>query len=147
MKESIKVINYIGNIDKDKITNDLDNITDQKLWLRISSLKDEAFIRDIAMRFDVHYLLIDDVINQTHQAKFEQYDNYSMIILKCIHEIDGELDTSQFSMIFGKDFLITFEHEKNKGITAYTENPAKLKNSVERIVYDLIDRTDRKSVV
>ena len=142
MEELIKVINYKKDTDISQIFNCTDSTPGygKKLWLRITSLEDKTFLMDIAERFGVHSLLIDDAINQRHQAKFEQYDNYSMVILKCIHETDGELDTSQFSMIFGKDFLITFEHEENSDISSYTKNPSKLKNSIERVIYDLIDR-------
>lgn len=111
----------------------------QDLWLRITSLDEPSFLLTVGEYFGIHKLLIEDISNPGHQSKFEQYEEYSIIIIKIINEIDDEINTLQFSMIFGTNFLITFGEHSSPQITSYI-NSIKGKQSIDRTVYDLLDQ-------
>src|SRR5262245_61477062 len=75
-------------------------------WINVDGLNDKRIIQQIAQRFKLHSLLIEDVCTE-HQPKVEEYEDYLFFTLKMLYQIkDGVIDYEQISFVLGKDFLL-----------------------------------------
>jgi magnesium transporter len=77
-------------------------------WLNVDGLGDEAVLREIGQRFELHRLALEDVVNTHQRAKVEQYDKHLFIVLR-MALIADHLETEQLSLFLGKGFVLTFQ--------------------------------------
>ncbi len=80
-------------------------------WLNINGLHDVDMIGDIGKAFDLHPLVVEDILNTGQRPKIEVFDTYIYIALKMIR-FDAETDTvsnEQLSIVLGEHFLLTFQ--------------------------------------
>lgn len=86
------------------------------LWLNLDGLHDVDLISDMGKKFNLHHLLLEDVLNTHHRPKMEEFDNYLFFTLKHleINKKDQNLSSQQISLVLGKDYVLTFrESETN----------------------------------
>ncbi len=87
--------------------------TDTVSWLNINGLHDVEFIGEVGRIFDLHPLVLEDILNTGQRPKIEDFDSYIFIVLKMIH-YDSKTKTlhnEQLSIILGEKFLITFQEK------------------------------------
>jgi magnesium transporter len=68
-------------------------------------------IRTLGERFDLHPLVLEDVLSTGQRPKFEDFDDYIFMVLKTLHAGDesGHISTEQISVVVGGNFVITFQ--------------------------------------
>ena len=72
-------------------------------WINIDGLHDVGIIERIGKRFDLHPLVLEDILHTDQRPKIEDFENYLFIILKMLFTVEGSrmINTEQFSMILG----------------------------------------------
>ncbi|MBN2460769.1 MAG: magnesium/cobalt transporter CorA [Candidatus Cloacimonetes bacterium] len=93
----------IKNIENDKVN-----------WINVSSLEDKEIIAAICDRFDLHPLLLGDILNTEHLPKVEEYDKYIFFTLKMLKH-KGSISRvvkEHVSFVIGNNFLISFQEEE-----------------------------------
>ncbi len=117
-EESVKlqVLGYDENKLIDKELSSVDEILSLKedcsvTWLNVTGVHDEAIIRTIGQRFDIHPLVLEDIADTTRRPKFEEYDDYLFIVLKMINmeNTTNDIVMEQVSLIVGRDYVISFQ--------------------------------------
>lgn len=92
--------------------NNRDQITlDSTLnyWIRVDGLSDTEAIRSIANKFNLSFLLAQDILNVSHPTKIEEYDDFIISILKYFEkDLDSDYQPLQIASVIGSNFLITF---------------------------------------
>ncbi|MFU8770587.1 MAG: CorA family divalent cation transporter, partial [Desulfotignum sp.] len=85
--------------------------TGSKTWINVNGLHDAETIGDIGQVFDLHPLVIEDILNTGQRPKMDDYDAYLFIVLKMIrYDKDTRmLINEQLSMVMGDNFLLTFQ--------------------------------------
>lgn len=80
-------------------------------WLDIEGLSDIALIEEVGRKFDLHNLLLEDVLNTTHRPKLEIFDNGKLLIAKMmtLNKEDMTINTEHVSFILAQNTLITFQ--------------------------------------
>lgn len=80
-------------------------------WLNITGIHDVELIQKIALHYKLHILLVEDILNTTQRAKFEEYEDYMYLVLKMLHfdEKTESLESEQVSIVLFNDKLITFQ--------------------------------------
>jgi len=80
-------------------------------WLNLYGLHDTAMIREIGNAFDLHPLVLEDILNTGQRPKMEDYDQYLYFVLKMLRydQETGTIQSEQLSMVLGTSFLITFQ--------------------------------------
>ncbi len=80
-------------------------------WLNVEGLDDTALIAQIAERYQLHPLTVEDILNVGQRPKVDEFDNYLFIILKTLTWDPKQLifAIEQLSIIIGKDFLLSFQ--------------------------------------
>ncbi len=80
-------------------------------WINVDSVSDFALLQSIGSVFNLHELTIQDITNTEHRVKHEDFGHYLLIILKMLefNRADKSILTEQLSIVFGKNYLITFQ--------------------------------------
>lgn len=124
------------------------NNTDSITWINIDGIHDVNFIKSIGETFDLHSLLMEDILNSEHRPKIEEYENNIHFTLKQLDWDSNkkEIVDEQISLIIGHGFVISFQEKKGDIFEPIRE---RLRNSKGRIrklksdylAYALIDIT------
>lgn len=112
----ISVIQYDGeNISEKKIT-DPDTIKEclkdgHVTWVNVSSVSDVESVSKIGKTLNIHSLVTEDIVSTHQRPKTEVYDEYVYEVFKMItYDPDlRELDVEQVSLIFGRNYVVTFQ--------------------------------------
>ena len=78
-------------------------------WINVQGLHDAELIEAIGRNFNLHPLLLEDVINTGQRPKLEDYADLLFIVLKGLSLTDDQPETDHLSLIVGSNFVITFE--------------------------------------
>ena len=73
-------------------------------------------IKEIGAYFDLHPLLLEDVLNTGQRPKVEEFENCMYFVLKMLR-FDEEkqlIIAEQLSIVIGKAFLLTFQEKGKK---------------------------------
>ena len=154
VKSTIKIFDY----NTDSITEtDIKNpdelatcLADNTVsWINITGLNDLGLIEKIGKIFDVHPLVLEDIVNTDHRPKFEEYDEYYYSIVKMLTYDDKkkEINSEQVSFILGKNYLITFQEIEGDVFDTIRERLRKNKGRVRREDSDYLCYTLMDSIV
>jgi magnesium transporter len=86
-------------------------------WINIDGLHQVDVIETVGKCFDLHPLVMEDILETEHRPKFEDYETCLFLVLKRLHyeEAKTEIRTEQVSLILGGDFVLSF-HEGSSDI-------------------------------
>ena len=104
-----ETIDYAEKQDFNKIT-DLVN-PGLVNWININSLHNKDLIEKIGQTFDIHPLILEDILNIEHLPKAEEFENHLFFTLKMVSKINGSHDYEQISLILGKNYVISFQEK------------------------------------
>ncbi|MBN8551178.1 MAG: magnesium/cobalt transporter CorA [Deltaproteobacteria bacterium] len=81
------------------------------LWLDINGLQNIEVVEKIGKFFNLHSLVLEDILNTTKRPKFEDFGDYLFVILKVVHPISdgGRFVAEQVSIVLGKNFVLSFQ--------------------------------------
>lgn len=80
-------------------------------WINIEGLQDVHIIQKIGDYFNLHPLILEDIVNTDQRPKIEDLNDYLYIVLKMITYDDTleDIVIEQISLILGKNFVISFQ--------------------------------------
>lgn len=80
-------------------------------WINIDGLHDSSIIEKIGNHFEIHPLVLEDIANTGQRPKLETTDSYIFLVLKMLYldNSDNKILSEQFSFIFGKNYVISFQ--------------------------------------
>jgi magnesium transporter len=115
-------------------------------WVNVDGLSDNELIKKISKKFDLHYLLVEDIQNTDHQPKADEYENHLFFTLKMLYRIDGDhnIDYEHISFVLGKNYVLSFQ-EKEGDIFNNLRNRIKQDTNIIRkrgadyLLYRLVD--------
>jgi magnesium transporter len=90
------------------------NKTETFSWINVCGLHDEPLIAKIGEQFELHNLLIEDVLNTGQRPTFADYDDYFFVAVKML-KYDKERDfveAEQLTFVVGENYLLTFQEEE-----------------------------------
>lgn len=100
----------IGQVGDLKPYLDRDSVT----WVNVEGLGDETVLQEIAELFQLHPLLIEDVVNAPQRPKVEPYGDLLLLITRMImvgNDDGAQVDAEQVSIILGKRYVLTFQEK------------------------------------
>ena len=80
-------------------------------WIMVSGLGDVEVLRGLGDCFDLHPLVLEDILNTGQRPKLEQYPDYIYLVAEVIRwdEDSDELQPEQISIIIGANYVITVQ--------------------------------------
>jgi len=84
--------------------------TPQVTWVNVCGLHDTELIKQIGEKFNIHPLVLEDILNTETRPKIEITDSYIFIAMKMLsyNKSEDQVDTEQVSFILGNSFVFSF---------------------------------------
>ncbi len=99
-------------------------------WINVDGLHDKSMIIKLGKYFNLHYLLIDDILSD-HQPKAEEFDDHLFFTMKMLYSIkDTRIEYEQISFVLGKDYLLSFQEKEGDLFGSFRE---RIKQSSGRV--------------
>jgi magnesium transporter len=118
----IRLINYSEQDYEEKIFESAGKCSQKKdpdklTWINVDGIHDLQVIEKTGRCFELHSLLLEDVVNTDHRPKIDDYEDNLFIVLKRLW-FSTEKDSviaEQISLVLGKKFVVSFQ-ENNTDI-------------------------------
>lgn len=112
----ISCIDYYEDNYKEKIVYNIDEINLKEPtgihWINVDGLNDISILEKIGKRFNVHRLLLEDILDTTSRPKVDETNNVFFMILKMIYLNDTEkIICEQVSILLCGNYIITFQEQ------------------------------------
>jgi len=84
-------------------------------WVDVVGIHDPHVIEEVCSQFEIHPLLMEDIMNTTQRPKIDDLGKYICLIVKLItfDEKTMELRIEQLSLVFNDDFVLSFQESEN----------------------------------
>lgn len=83
---------------------------DKITWFNIDGLSNTKKIEKLGNYYDLHPLIVEDIVNTNQRPKLEEYDGYIFVVAKMLyHKKDGHLENEHISFVMGKDYVLSFQ--------------------------------------
>lgn len=115
-------------------------------WINVDGVHKMKVIEEIGKYFNLHPLILEDIVDTDQRPKIKDFGDYIFIILKMIYydKNDNEMKAEQVSLILGKNYVISFQEREGDVFNSIRE---RIRNNIGRIrkagadylVYSLID--------
>ena len=86
------------------------------LWGNVYGIHDPAALAPIGNTFQLHPLVLEDILNNNQRQKVDAYDDYLYVVLHR-YEISSaplNLVQDQISLVVGKDYLLSFQERQSR---------------------------------
>ena len=150
-KPIISIIDYDQENFKEKPAENIEECFPFKesptvTWININGLNDTDIISKIGGHFDIHHLILEDIMNTSQRPKFEESDNHIFIVLKMLYfdEKENETKAEQVSLILGPNWVISFQEKEGDVFNPIRERIRSSKGRVRKsgadyLAYLLLD--------
>ncbi|WP_439151766.1 magnesium/cobalt transporter CorA [Winogradskyella sp.] len=88
--------------------------TDSVTWINIDGLKHTKKIESIGKQYDLHPLVLEDIVNTSQRPKIDEYEDYLFVVLKMLYyDKDEKIVVEQVSIVLGKNYVLTFQESED----------------------------------
>lgn len=115
-------------------------------WINVDGVHNIDLIEGIGRQYDLHPLLLEDILNTEHRPKAQEFDNYAFFTFKILmHDEEQEgIVSEQVSIVFGQNWVISFQEKPEDVFDPVRERIKSGKGRLRRrgadyLVYVLID--------
>jgi len=115
-------------------------------WINIDGVHEMKVIEEIGKHFNLHPLILEDIVDTDQRPKIKDYGDYIFIILKMLYgdKKGNAIKVEQVSLILGKNYIISFQEREGDVFNFIRE---RIRNDIGRIrklgadylAYSLID--------
>jgi len=115
-------------------------------WVNVTGIHDISTIEGFGKVFDIHPLVLEDIVHTGQRPKMEDLGEYIFIVLKMLKpaETEGDFDAEQVSLILGSNFVLSFQEKEGDVFNTIRERIRKGKGRIRKtgsdyLAYTLID--------
>ena len=112
----IQFINYGADELEESIISDLDGYrraetAGQVSWLNVDGVADPAMMETLGQQFQLHPLVMEDILNTDQRPKVEDYQGYLYIVLRMLQydKSRQQIHSEQLSLVLGEDYVLSFQ--------------------------------------
>ena len=142
-EEATDVVIYVYEYNQAEVKEyELENIKDtfsckdnNKIsWINIDGLR-KSDVETISKHFGVHYLLVEDILSIGQRPKMDEIDNVLFCLLNMLYfnEHNGAVESEQISLVLGKNFVISFQEDRTRGVVNQIRDKLRIDNSKLRV--------------
>jgi len=80
-------------------------------WINIDGLHDVELMEKLGKEFELHPLILEDILNTGQRPKVEDFDKYIFVVLKMLSYNDEKqmVQSEQVSLVLGANYVISFQ--------------------------------------
>jgi len=115
-------------------------------WINVDGLHEVDLIEKLGKSFDIHPLVLEDILNTDQRPKMEDFEKYIFFALKMLYidEKTHEIHSEQVSLILGNNFVISFQEAVGDVFDSLRERIRGSKGRIRKmgadyLAYSLID--------
>ncbi|GBG12879.1 magnesium transporter [Novimethylophilus kurashikiensis] len=117
-RPELVLISFDGNQLTEKAAG---NLTDLCLpeavgtrWLNVYGLHDPDLMAEIGRTFNLHPLVLEDILNTDQRPKLDTYDDYLFLVTRFFSYDKSSMliGSEQVSIVLGRDFVLTFQERR-----------------------------------
>jgi magnesium transporter len=115
-------------------------------WVNIEGIHDVSIIEKIGSQFNLHPLMLEDILNTGQRPKIDDYDDYILVVLKMIYTNEElkEIVSEQVSIVLVGNYVFTFQEFKGDVFDQIRQRIETGKGNIRKLgadylVYALID--------
>jgi magnesium transporter len=115
-------------------------------WIHIDGLHEPGLIEEITAHFDIHPLVLEDMLNTDQRPKTDDYGNYLFTVLKALRydQAESEFVAEQISLVLGRDYVLSLSERQGDNFDSVIERLRKSKGQIRQsgpdyLAYALID--------
>ena len=150
-KVKISIIDYDEKKFQEKEVANIEEVfpfknTSTITWININGLHKTDIIKKIGANFEMHPLTLEDIVNSGQRPKYEDFDRYIFIVFKMLmfDEEKKEIISEQVSLIFGSNFVISFQEKEGDVFEPVRERIRSAKGRIRKmnadyLAYSLLD--------
>ncbi|SFN62165.1 magnesium transporter [Bizionia echini] len=87
--------------------------TDSITWININGLNHIDEIEKIGAHYNLHPLVLEDIVNTSQRPKIDEYEEYIFVSLKMLYyDSDENITIEQVSFVLGKNYVLTFQESE-----------------------------------
>ncbi|MDR4505050.1 MAG: magnesium/cobalt transporter CorA [Candidatus Scalindua sp.] len=147
----ITVIDYDGESYREREIQRIEDCfklkeTSTVTWINISGLHQIEIVEKMGKHFELHPLLLEDVLNTSQRPKIEDFGEYLFIVMRMFfcNEVKNEIETEQVSFFVGPQYVISFQEKEGDVFGPVRERIRNGKGRIRKcstdyLVYTLID--------
>lgn len=147
----VSLIAYNLNAFSEKVCKNLEESfpakeSDLISWINIDGLHDTETIAAIGNHFQLHPLLLEDILNTIQRPKLEEYDQHLFLSLKMLYTSTEEnlISSEQISFVLGKNWVLSFQEKEGDIFEAVRTRLRESKGNIRKkgadyLLYRLID--------
>lgn len=120
-KPVITVMEYDGETFSERQVEHVEELLPLKpapmtTWINVDGVHDEDTLAEFGKAFDLHPLLLEDILNTDQRPKTEFTEHRIYVILKMFDfdQVQKSLLPEQVSLVIGPNFLLTFAEERDE---------------------------------
>jgi len=114
----ITVIDYDENSFQEKQVTKIEDCFEFKntpmvTWINIDGLHNTEIIEKIGKHYDIHPLVLEDILHTGQRAKFEDHEKYIFLVLMMLRFEDDTqtVISEQVSLVLGANYVISFQED------------------------------------
>lgn len=144
----MSVIDYSAENYEEKKIQSIEEILKYKdsntvTWVIIEGLTNVDMVERIGAMFDIHQLVLEDILNTHQRPKFEEYDDHLYIVLKCLFPEDDEFAVTyeQISLLVLKNFVFAFKEKEDDLFHSVQQRIRSNKSRIRKLGTDYLTYT------
>jgi magnesium transporter len=109
-------------------------------WINVDGVHDVGLIQKLGETFDLHPLIIEDIVHTQQRPKMEESENYIYIVLKMLYldNEKSETQVEQVSLVLGKNFVISFQEKEGDIFEPIRERIRNGKGRIRKMATDYL---------
>jgi len=83
-------------------------------WINVDGVHQVEAVEQICNLFNLHRLVVEDIVNTTQSPKIEDYGEYLFVVLRSLDydEQQQEMVSAQISLVVGASFVLSFQEKE-----------------------------------
>ncbi|MBL7179434.1 MAG: magnesium/cobalt transporter CorA [Desulfobacterales bacterium] len=115
-KTQITLINYDAEQLQERVIDTIEEVFPLKelptvTWINIDGLHQIDIIEKTGRYFNIHPLVLEDILNTGQRPKAQEFEDCIFVVLKMLYYNENLEETrgEQFSLVLGENYLISFQ--------------------------------------
>ncbi|MBM3231530.1 magnesium/cobalt transporter CorA [Candidatus Peregrinibacteria bacterium] len=115
-------------------------------WINVIGLHDTESIASMGKTFDLHPLLLEDIVNSTQRPKLQEFDACLFVTVRLFYfdVKSASLESEQVSLVLGKGYVLSFQEDARDVFdpvrAAIRQGKGKLRGAgADFLLYQLLD--------
>ncbi len=125
---------------------DLRRNEQEVLWVNLYGLHDPAILAELGRTFNLHPLVLEDILNTDQRPKVDSYEDYIYFVARFFSydKRSMSMSSEQVSLILGRNFVLTFQERRTGSFEPVRERlradkGTARKGGADYLAYSLLD--------